>query len=319
MEEKNISIFVPNSLLDGESISEYGLLVYCVLQKISFREVSKICVTLQQIIFSIIDIVPERRSRIYENIVQGLKELEDANLVKIDDVTQKHYILDTSGMTIDTSKGNFTIVYFDEIKRIFEIDGVNNFILLKYFVSLVGTLSSSIEVVLPSGISKNRVVGNYTIEYLSKISKISVRSVIDYNKILENNKLIYIYRHDDFLLLDGKLRQLSNVYGRFSDHEYIDVYGLRLSQTENGHKKSGINIDANKKRRLAQIYTQIYKYHKTNYTREQILEVYNYVLKENERYQKLYDDSKFDNYLDKIRDIEVFKEFDFLKEMFDIP
>lgn len=319
MEEKNISIFVPNSLLNGESISEYGLLVYCVLQKISFREVSKICVTLQQIIFSIIGIVPERRSRIYENIVQGLKELEDANLVKIDDVTQKHYILDTSSMTIDTSKGNFTIVYFDEIKRIFEIDGVNNFILLEYFVSLVGTISSSIEVVLPSGISKSRVVGNYTIQYLAKISKISVRSVIDYNKILENNKLIYIYRHDDFLLFNGELRQLSNVYGRFSDHEYIDVYGLRLSQTENVHKKSGIDIDANKKRRLAQIYTQIYKYHKTNYTREQILEVYNYVLKENERYQKLYDDSKFNNYLDKIRDIEVFKEFDFLKEMFDIP
>ena len=319
MEEKNISIFVPNSLLNGESISEYGLLVYCVLQKISFREVSKICVTLQQIIFSVIGIVPERRSRIYENIVQGLKELEDVNLIKIDDVTQKHYILDTSSMSIDTSKGNFTIVYFDEIKRIFEIDGVNNFILLEYFVSLVGTISSSIEVVLPSGISKSRVVGNYTIQYLSKISKISVRSVIDYNKILENNKLIYIYRHDDFLLFNGELRQLSNVYGRFSDHEYIDVYGLRLSQTENRHKKSGIDIDANKKRRLAQIYTQIYKYHKTNYTREQILEVYNYVLKENERYQKLYDDSKFDNYLDKIRDIEVFKEFDFLKEMFDIP
>lgn len=319
MEEKNISIFVPSSLLDDENISEYGLLVYCVLQKISFREVSKICVTLQQIIFSIIDIVPERRSRIYENIVQGLEELEDANLVKIDDVIQKHYILDTSSMTIDTSKGNFTIIYFDEIKRIFEIDGVNNFILLKYFVSLVGTISSSIEVVLPSGISKNRVVGNYTIEYLSKISKISVRSVIDYNKILENNKLIYIYRHDDFLLLNGEIRQLSNVYGRFSDREYIDIYGLRLSQIENVHKKSGIDIDANKKRRLAQIYTQIYKYHKTNYTKEQILEVYNYVLKENKRYQKLYDDSKFDNYLDKIRDVEVFKEFDFLKEMFDKP
>ena len=319
MEEKNISIFIPNSLLDDESISEYGLLVYCVLQKTSFRESSKICVTLQQIIFSIIGIVPERRSRIYENIVQGLKELEDANLVKIDNVTQKHYILDTSSMTIDTSKGNFTIVYFNEIKRIFEIDGVNNFILLKYFVRLVGTISSSIEVVLSSGISKNRVVGNYTIEYLSKISKISVRSVIDYNKILENNKLIYIYRYDDFLLINGELRQLSNVYGRFSDCEYIDVYGLRLSQIENGHKKSSIDIDADKKRRLAQIYTQIYKYHKTNYTREQILEVYNYVLKENERYQKLYDDSKFDNYLDKIRDVEVFKEFDFLKEMFDKP
>ena len=82
MEEKNISIFVPNSLLNGESISEYGLLVYCVLQKISFREVSKICVTLQQIIFSIIGIVPERRSRIYEIIIQGLVELEDANLIK---------------------------------------------------------------------------------------------------------------------------------------------------------------------------------------------------------------------------------------------
>lgn len=317
MEEKNISIFVPNSLLTNGNISEYGLLVYCVLQKTSFRESSKICVTLQQIIFSIIGLVPERRSRIYENIIQGLEELEDANLIKIDDVIQKHYVLDTSGMTIDTSKGNFTIIYFDELKRVFEIDGVNNFILLRYFVNLVGTISSSIEVALPSGVSKNRVVGNYTIEYLSKISKISVRAVIDYNKLLENNKLIYIYRHDDFLLLNGEIRQMSNVYGRFSDSEYIETYGLRLSQMEGGYKKAGTDADANKKRRLAQIYTQIYKHHKTDYTKEQILEVYNYVLKENKRYQKLYDDSKFDNYLDKIRDTDIFKEFDFIREMFD--
>ena len=38
MEEKNISLFVPNLLLDNENISEYGLLVYCVLQKYAFKE-----------------------------------------------------------------------------------------------------------------------------------------------------------------------------------------------------------------------------------------------------------------------------------------
>ena len=312
MEEKNISIFVPNRLLDNEIISEYGLLVYCALQKYAFKESDKICVTLQQIIFSIMGSVPERRSRIYENIIQGLEELENSNVIKIDGVVQKHYILDVSDMIVDTSKGNFTIVYWDEIKRVFEIDGVKNFILLKYFISVASTISSSIEVVLPSGMSKNRVVGNYTIEYLSKISKISVRAVIDYNKLLENKELIYIYRHDDFLLVNGEIRQLANVYGRFSDREYVDIYGLRISQMDGGYKKSNTDIDSNKKRRLAQIYTQIYKYHKTNYTKEQIIEVYNYVIKENKRYEKLYDDSKFDGYLDKIRDVDVFKDFDFI-------
>ena len=317
MEEKSISLFIPNSLLDNENISEYGLLVYCVLQKLSFRKSDKLCITLQQIIFSIIGIIPERRSRIYENISQGLEELKSANLIKIDDVIQKHYILDVDDMTIDTSKGNFTIVYFDEIRKIFEIDGINSFVLLKYFINLMSTISSSIEVMLPSGMSKNRVVGNYTIEYLSKISKISARAIIDYNKLLENNKLIYIYRHDDFLLLNGEIRQLSNIYGRFTDYEYVNTYGLRISQVENGYKKANTDVDANKKRRLAQIYTQIYKYNKTDYTKEQILEVYNYVLRENNRYEKLYEDSKFDNYLDKIRDMDVFKQFDFIKEIFD--
>lgn len=312
MEEKNINIFVPNHLLDDTNISEYGLLVYCVLQKYAFKESEKICVTLQQIIFSIIGSVPERRSRIYENIIQGLEELKNSNIIKTDGVVQKHYILDVSDMIVNTSKGNFTIVYWDEIKRVFEIDGVNNFILLKYFISVASTISSSIEVVLPSGMSKNRVVGNYTIEYLSKITKISVRAVIDYNKLLESKELIYIYRHDDFLLVNGEIRQLANVYGRFSDREYVDIYGLRISQMDGGYKKSNADIDSNKKRRLAQIYTQIYKYHKTNYTKEQIIEVYNYIIKENKRYEKLYDDSKFDGYLDKIRDVDVFKDFDFI-------
>ena len=64
----------------------------------------------------------------------------------------------------------------------------------------MGTISSSITVFLHNGENKNRVVGNVSIEYLSHISGISDRTIIEYNKLLEKNNLLYVYRQRDFVL-----------------------------------------------------------------------------------------------------------------------
>lgn len=72
--------------------------------------------------------------------------------------------------------------------------------------------------------------------------------------------------------------------------------------------------NANQKRRLAQMYQHICKGKYDDYSEDEIIAVYNYVLSENKKYEELYDKTQYDGYLDKIRDIDVFEHFNFLEE-----
>jgi len=50
------------------------------------------------------------------------------------------------------------------------------------------------------------------------------------------------------------------------------------------------------------------------YTRSDIIEIYNYVISENKKYERMYEKDKYEEHLDKIRDTEIFNKYDFLKE-----
>ena len=180
----------------------------------------------------------------------------------------------------------------------------------------MGTISSSITVFLHNGENKNRVVGNVSIDYLSKLSGISERTIIEYNKLLESNDLLYVYRQKDFIL-DNKngVKSLSNIYGRVCDMEYINRY----AQNQKEHKKSykylkSDNEKANNKRRLAQMYVQILKEKDENYSKKDILDVYQYVVSENFKYKNMYEENSYSGYLEKIRDLTIFDKYDFIRK-----
>lgn len=62
------------------------------------------------------------------------------------------------------------------------------------------------------------------------------------------------------------------------------------------------------------MYVQISKENDSKYSENDILEVYNYVISENEKYEKLYEKNNYDGYLEKIRDLTVFDKYDFIKK-----
>ena len=200
------------------------------------------------------------------------------------------------------------------MQQIFKIKNINNFTLLRYFIFIIGTINWNITVYLPNGEYKNGVVGNFTIDYLAEKAGISKRSAIEYNKILEKEKLLYIHRQNDFVIDDkNNIKSLSNIYGRASDIEYITTFAKNQQKhyesyryLENNNKK------ANNKRRLAQMYQQLVKRGGNNYSERDIEEIYNYVITENEKYERMYLKNKCEDYLDKIRDTEIFKKYDFI-------
>ncbi len=311
----DISVFIPETIIKNKNLSNYSIAVYCVLHSLCIpTQLFHQCVTQQQIEFYLTGDISGRR-RLTDYIRCGLNELIDNNIITKEKEIQKHYILDCSNMWIDTTTVKFTTITFQEVYKIFQIPNINNFLLLRYFIILMGTISSKITVYLSHGDSKNRVVGNVSIEYLSNLSGVSERTIIEYNKLLEENKLLYVYRQKDFILDEEiGIKSLSNIYGRVCDMEYINRYALKQKDHKQSYKyvKSN-NEKANNKRRLAQMYVQILKSKDFKYSKDDILEVYNYVISENEKYEKLYEKNQYEDYLEKIRDISVFKKYDFIE------
>lgn len=313
--ENDISLFIPEFIINDKGLSNYSIAVYCVLHSLCVpTQLFHQCVTQQQIEFYLTGNISGRR-RLTDYLRCGLNELIDNNIIVKEKETQKHYILDCSNMWIDTTTVKFTTITFQEVYKIFQIQNINNFLLLRYFIILMGTISSKITVHLSHGDSKNRVVGNVSIEYLSKLSGVSERTIIEYNKLLETNNLLYVYRQKDFILDEETgIKSLSNIYGRVCDMEYINRYALGQKDYKQSYKYvKNNNEKANNKRRLAQMYVQILKENDSKYSANDILEVYNYVISENEKYEKLYEKNQYEDYLEKIRDTSIFEKYDFIE------
>lgn len=315
MESNNeITLFIPESLFENKALSNYSLAAYCVLHALSIpTHMSIQCITQYQIEFYLTGKLSGRRV-MSDYIKCGINELISNHIVEKIEEDKKHYVLDCSKLHIDTTKERFTVLNFSEVQRIFQVENINNFLLLRYFIFLVGTISSKINVYLESGEYKNRVVGNFTIDYLSELSGISERTIIEYNKILEELEILYVFRQQDFVIdKENNIKHLSNIYGRPCDIEYIKAFATNQQKHYESYRYVKNNISkVNNNRRLAQMYQQLLKGKGEKYTKSDIIEIYNYVISENEKYERMYEKDKYEECLDKIRDTDIFEKYDFI-------
>lgn len=312
----DITLLIPEKLIFDNTFSNYSLAVYCVLRTLSQPTRLPIqCVTQEQVEFYLTGQLSNRR-RMSDYIKCGINELVENHIIEKNDIVQKHFILDCTNLCTNESQEHFVIITFEEVKKIFNVENINNFLLLKYFCSLIWTISSKITVYLENGEYKNRVVGNFTIDYLSELSGIGVRTIIEYNKILEEIGLIYIYRQEDFVLdKENNIKRLNNIYGRASDIEYITTFAKNQQKHyESYHYLENNNKKSNTKRRLAQMYQQLSKGGGKDYTEKDVTDIYNYVIEENQKYERMYEKNKCEDYLDKIRDTDIFDKYEFIKE-----
>lgn len=315
-----IQIWINEDVYKDPAISVYGLATYCSIKSLLFTEEQKeICVTLDLLSYQLMKKLHYQR-RFMGNIATGYEELIKQHIITQVDEKGKYFVIDCSKLYLNTENNHFTIITYEEIVKIFNIPSVNNFVLLKYFIFLMGTISSSIYVWLDAFENKNRVVGTMTISTLSKLSGISERSIKDYNKILEDNGLIYVYRPNDLLINEnsGKIKRMVNIYGRPEDKVYIDKFGSDRKKYEKSYKYVKNNIEsANTKRRLAQMYIQIKRGNDQKYSQKDVQDVFRYVVEENTKYEKLYNTKNDERYLDKVRDTDVFLKYDFLENQND--
>lgn len=314
--KESITLLIPKSINESNEYSDYALAVYCLLQELSVpTQLSIQCVTCNQLIYYLTGKVSQQRNKITDYIKSGINELEEKKIIIKKKEFSKHYILNCKNLWIDTDSESFTKIFFDEVQQIFKINNINNFTLLRYFIFVIGTFNWNITVYLSNGEYKNGIIGNFTIDYLAEKVGISQKTVIEYNKILEKKKLLYVYRQKDFLIdEENNIKSLSNVYGRYCDREYIETFANNQKEYKQSYRFTKNNQEqTNNKRKLAQMYQQLLKGGGKNYTEKEIIDIYQYVVSENKKYEQLFEKSGYENYLDKERDINVFKKFDFIK------
>ena len=309
-----MQLWLSEKIYKCPDITVYGLAAYCSIKTLlPNEEIKQIYVNGDILSYQLMKTMNVQR-RFVESIKTGLTELIDQNFVKVIETKGQNSIIDCSNLFITEQKEYFTIISYDELLKIFQLEK-NNFSILKYFVLLIGTVSSSIDVWIDAYQHKTRVVGNLTIDYLSQLFGISERTIIRYNKILEDIGILYVYRSNDFLIDKdtGEISRLTNIYGRPEDKIYIDTYAVNQKKYKESYRYVENNTKkANAKRRLAQMYNQICKGKDSNYSKKDIKQVYQYVAQENHKYEVLYKKNNDKSCSEKIRDLQVFEKYDFI-------
>ena len=324
------NLFLNKDLVTGNSLTVDGVLAYTALRIIIdesiplYNQTNTVdCVSVNRLAYSLIGEMDYEKALI-DSLVRGIAELASGEWISIrKDLSTKasyEYVLDLSAMWLDTDKDKFIIVSPNEVYKIMTCNEVmkKKISMLKYFMALISTFDWSLD-------SK---IGHMSQQFIADQADNSVRTCQRYNDILEEMEMIFVYKSNDKVRINDKLKQIKNCYSRFADKSiceqyasnYENMYGVEHKIVQSKKNKS----QADHNRRLGAIYNQIC-FNNTDYDKETIIEVYKYINNKNKALQDEIDAKYAQTYLtdsDKAyiegleaqkRDVSVFEQFDFLQ------
>lgn len=305
-----MNIFIPEEVL-SEHMDNYEMLAYCYLKILTpLKEIKQYYISMNMLLYTVYereDVSQDIRQSMYT----AVNSLFNRGIVKGRRCGRQSYIVDNALMYVDTQKQHFVSI---EIEDIFAIMRSNNKVrvpLVRYYIYLMSTRSSKILVHDKANVSRNYIVGTQTQDYLSSLTGNSVWTIRRYNQLLEDMNVVYIYRAEDFLLSNNRVKQLPNVYGRYNDKEYIIQYGKELQEQNRSRNYTRPKLaQSDNKRRLYKMYYWLC--HGKEYSESEIREIYEYVITENKKYRKLAESKQDKRYLEKLKDETVFAKYPFL-------
>lgn len=177
-----------------------------------------------------------------EDLRNGLSELQENNLIEILETDKTEYYIDMSGLYVKEeekiTRAEYTNSPFDNPKEKKETKkSVNNYFtpfdinklvqaykdnaykknIFKYLFCYLGW---KVENVNNSGGSEELSFFLKDREEMSADSGVDVRTIDNYNNILMENEIIYIYKYD-YKWSDNR-KQLPNAYGLYKDKDYME-------------------------------------------------------------------------------------------------
>lgn len=203
---------------------------------------------------------PANRSEM-SSIKSGFIELKDKGYVReVESYGTNDFVVDLTALYYEQGKEYFSDMTDEEMHKIMGIKGRHDKCkLLRFFACMVGSFNRGNSV--PDHLKGK--IGGMPLEHFVTTLGYSKPTIVSFNRILEENKLLFIIRHKDFVQYrdetgQSSLREFPNTYGRHKDKKLVEYF----AETEHGYKyfeeKNGIKVkQANENRSLAQKYNAL--------------------------------------------------------------
>lgn len=327
-----MDIFLNKKIIADLKLSNDVIGAYIALKKIHYSmDKKEYFVSLNLLMYELFGNCNYNRSD-YKHISDGLSELIKNKLVSVvEKVTSSEWIIDLSGLVIDTKKKGdeyFTAITDEDLYFIMNYAsengkrGIDRLAFVRYFINLIGSINFHQGIYLDAaGTKKTNFVGYMSQEYLYKLSGISKNTLIKFNEILESNEIIYFYHHNKNKQEDdGSYRAVTNHYGRYKDREDIIQFALQY-ENKKGIADKLSDAVSNRHKALANMYHELVNERGSNYSNDLIREIYNYIHKCNVEIQKSIDEKNTQKYLtdsdrryikkleERLRDEKVFDKY----------
>ena len=318
-----MDIFLDSKIITDNKLSSDTIAVYTALRMIQNSNINEYYVNMKLLAYQLSNNLIFSR-KYMERLSDGLNELITKKYITIvANNADKDYILDISNLIINNrtdenkDKTFFVVIKSEEIHKIMNLDSrLDKFSILRYFMCMLSTINHNATYYDVMGKEYYNFVGFMTNDYIGSLCGVASYTTYDkYNHLLEDNELIYIFRHSVMLRDEkGQLKNLPNHYGRFKDKELIIGYAVNRENFELG--EDAVDKRANESRSLMQKYYCMVKYG-TEYPKKEVRRIYRYVHYRNQQNEKNYKQAiekgySGEEFLDKIVPEDIFYKYEYL-------
>lgn len=286
-------LIILDELLYDENLSSEAVCVAAAMNGISHKEDYEYCLSYNAIEYSVFNREGTRRE--HEVIVKAIEELIKSEYIKITySITRSEHIYDISNIVEIKDGASYVKITKDEFHKIINMNTTSsNYRLFRFFAILVKTIDNS---------KSGTKVGFRNQEYLCNVNGITLPTLQRYNKVLEENKLIWLVRnsgiynqwtdHRGITHISG----LSNVYSRYKDRKLCEKFADEKYKTSKEGRNYAL-VQANYSRQMKQKYNAMVK--GKAYSPAEIREIYEFIKEINEKNNdSKYDLSIFNKYID---------------------
>ena len=319
-----MNIYLDNKIINDTTFTDAEISVYVALRSIYNSNRETQFVSYNMIAYELFGNTNFKRA-VLEKIKSAFNSLIEKNYITlVENVSTSEFIANLKEIYIDMDNADtfYTVIYDDEIHTIMNIvSKTDKMKLLRYFIICLRTICRT-QGVYKDLTTKQNFVGFMSQEYLCNQIGISYDSnfklIQQYNSILEDNRLLYVYHHSEMKRdkTTGQIKSFTNHYGRYSDKDDIEQFAI------NYEKACGINEEivqsekANHKRSVSAKYNNLcndFNRYSIKYTDDELIEIYIQVHHDNDLIEKeIHDDNTiegsdyYNRLLDKLRNEDIF-------------
>lgn len=299
-----MDIYLDKNIIENLDLNNYDIATYVALRNIYVSAKEEFYISVKMLAYELFGCNIPRSAT--EHIKESIFHLADIGLFDIVfALSSNEFIINGKNLYFDTydyetGKGSyFTVISSEEVRKIMTLSSKKDkFALLRFFINVIGTFNHRVGIYKDIYFERINFVGFMSQDYIGSLLGINRGVVDDYFKLLEKEKMLYVYRHNKVQRQDdGKIKVLVNHYGRYKDKEDIKEFAI---QYEDIVLHINPSERANDKRSLMAKYNFIVSNPEKNiskYSEEELIDIYEYVSARNERQKALN--------LDDIKDLSV--------------